>query len=326
MHEAAISVNNVSKRFGRTQAVKDLTLAVPQGSLMGFLGPNGAGKSTTIRMIMSIIYPDTGQINVLGDSAMAAKFRIGYLPEERGLYRKMKVIEFLSYIAKLKGAPTRGLADRINQWLERIELPGVARKRCETLSKGMQQKIQFLAAVMHEPELLILDEPFSGLDPVNMVLLRDLITDFHQQGRTILFSTHVLHQAEQICDRIILINPGSTLLHGTLDEINTQFDPRTIEARPIDIRADLKSTAGVREVHPSQNGSFEIHLHDGADPHQVLQQLVAQHPMHAIGLRRPSLEEIFVELVRDDQGQEAAAQARAGFSQTDRGAILEHKQ
>lgn len=324
MQNAAISINGVSKRFGQTNAVSDLTFDVPQGSLMGFLGPNGAGKSTTIRMIMSIIYPDAGQIEVLNESALSAKLRIGYLPEERGLYRKMKVVEFLTYIAKLKGMKARDLPSLIDHWLKRVELPDVANQRCETLSKGMQQKIQFLAAVMHEPDLLILDEPFSGLDPVSMVLLRDLITDFHEQGRTILFSTHVLHQAEQICDRIILINHGATLLEGTLDQINARFDPRTIEARPKNIHADLASIQDVRETNLSQNGSVEVHLNSQADPYDVLQRIVAEHPMHSIGLRRPSLEEIFVDQVRNDQGQEAAAHARAGFAQNEVGSIMEH--
>ena len=325
MTEAAISINGVSKRFGHTQAVKDLALSVPRGSLMGFLGPNGAGKSTTIRMIMSIIYPDAGSIEVLGGSALSAKLRIGYLPEERGVYRKMKVREFLTYIAKLKGARTHGLANHIDHWLKRVELPNVGRQRCETLSKGMQQKIQFLAAVIHEPDLLILDEPFSGLDPVNMVLLRDLIKEFHEQGHTILFSTHVLHQAEQIFDRIILINHGSTLLDGTLDEINARFDPRTIEARPKELNVDLTPIEGVQETHLMESGALEISLYPDADPHVVMQRMVSQHPMHSIGLRRPTLEEIFVQLVRDDEGQEAAAAARAGFSQAQDGLTVEHR-
>ncbi len=208
MTDASIELRGVSKSFGATRAVRDLDLVVPSGSLCGFLGPNGAGKTTTIRMIMSIIYPDSGSVEVLGGSALKSKDRIGYLPEERGVYRKMRVGEFLQYIATLKGVDRAGLATHIKTWLERVALPDVYRKRCEELSKGMQQKVQFLAAIMHDPELLIFDEPFSGLDPVNTELLNRLIREQHEQGKTVIFSTHILHQADLICDRIFLINHG----------------------------------------------------------------------------------------------------------------------
>ncbi|MCZ6543106.1 MAG: ATP-binding cassette domain-containing protein, partial [Planctomycetota bacterium] len=195
MADSSITLRGVNKSFGSTHAVRQLDLDVPRGSLCGFLGPNGAGKTTTIRMIMSIIYPDSGSIEVLGGNALKSKDRIGYLPEERGLYRKMRVGEFLQYLTKLKGVRRRDLSTYIQRWLERIDLPDVYRKKCEELSKGMQQKLQFLATILHEPDLLILDEPFSGLDPVNMRLVRDLIREQHEAGRTIIFSTHVMHQA-----------------------------------------------------------------------------------------------------------------------------------
>ncbi|MBL8745505.1 MAG: ATP-binding cassette domain-containing protein, partial [Phycisphaerae bacterium] len=199
----AIIIEGVTKRFRDKTAVDRLDLAVPAGSLCGFLGPNGAGKTTTIRMIMSIFFPDEGNIRVLGKaSAVESKDRIGYLPEERGVYRKARVAEFLTYIARLKGVSGAGLQRKIDDWLERVALPGVQKKRCEELSKGMQQKVQFLAAVINDPELVILDEPFSGLDPVNARLMRHLIEEMHRAGKTIIFSTHVLHSAEQLCSRI----------------------------------------------------------------------------------------------------------------------------
>ena len=217
--EPAIRIRSVSKTFGSDppkRAVRSLDLDVPRGSLCGFLGPNGAGKSTTIRMITSLIFPDSRSIEVLGGSARASKDRIGYLPEERGVYRKMRVGEFLQYMARLKGIAGSAAATRTRQWLDRLELPHVVRKRCHELSKGMQQKVQFIAAVIHDPELLILDEPFSGLDPVNAALLNALIREQHERGRTVIFSTHVLHQAEQICDRIFLINHGLLMLEHRL--------------------------------------------------------------------------------------------------------------
>ncbi len=311
MAETSISIRGVSKSFGTTHAVRDLDVTVPKGSLCGFLGPNGAGKTTTIRMIMSIIYPDSGSIEVLGGNALRSKDRIGYLPEERGLYRKMRVGEFLTYMARLKGVRRRDLASYIQEWLTRLELPDVYRKKCEELSKGMQQKVQFLTAILHDPELLILDEPFSGLDPVNTELLNRLIRDLHDKGRTIIFSTHVLHQAEQICDRIFLINHGVKLLDATLEEIRERFDPRTILAEPLDGRPDLNHVEGVREVRPvADSSALELEVEDGADPQRIMQAVLSAHPMRSINLRRLSLSEVFVRLVTQDEGAAAAARAR----------------
>lgn len=313
--DAAIAISNVSKSFGATHAVKSLDLIVPSGSLCGFLGPNGAGKSTTIRMIMSIIYPDIGEVRVLGGSALQAKDRIGYLPEERGIYRKMRVGEFLHYIGRLKGLSGADLTRRVHDWLERIGLPHVIRKRCHELSKGMQQKVQFLASLIHDPELLILDEPFSGLDPVNAALMVEIIGDLHKQGRTIIFSTHVLHQAEQLCERIFLINHGVKLLDATLDEIRAKFDPRTILARPMHNGVDLSQFDGVRDCVPAAGErGVEIHLYDEADPVRVMQQLVTACPMRSIELRQLSLDEVFVQLVMKDQGAAAATKAREELS------------
>jgi ABC-2 type transport system ATP-binding protein len=309
----AITISGVHKRFGATHAVRDLNLVVPQGSLCGFLGPNGAGKSTTIRMIMSIIYPDAGAVNVLGGSALESKDRIGYLPEERGVYRKMRVGEFVEYIAKLKGAPTKGLSGRVRDWLHRIGLPNVERRKCQELSKGMQQKVQFLAAIIHEPELLILDEPFSGLDPVNAVLMRDLIQEQHAAGRTIIYSTHALHQAEQICDRIFLINHGAKILDATVQEIRSRFDPRTIRLEPFGstkpVEAFAATIPGVTSVRMHDDG-LELLLSDDADPPSIMRTLVNQHTFRAIEIRQVSLEEVFIRLVRSEEGEDAARRAQ----------------
>jgi ABC-2 type transport system ATP-binding protein len=326
--EHAIVIRNVSKTFGTTRAVRNLDLDVPAGSLCGFLGPNGAGKSTTIRMVMSIIHPDAGTIRVLGGTALESKDRIGYLPEERGLYRKMRVGEFLEYLGRLKGLSGREARRRSSQWLERVALGRVVRKRCHELSKGMQQKVQFIAAVLHEPELLILDEPFSGLDPVNAALLNTLIREMNEQGRTIIFSTHILHQAEQLCDRIFLINHGVKLLDATLDEVRAEFDPRTILARlesrrvPAAKEAEAIFTAIEGVVNASRvddgvaPGGWELHLTEDADPHAVMREVAAAAPLRSIELRQLSLDEVFVRLVMQDEGREAAERARQELAAT----------
>jgi ABC-2 type transport system ATP-binding protein len=297
----AIELTGITKRFREKVAVDHLDLVVPQGSVCGFLGPNGAGKTTTIRMIMAILFPNEGQISVLGKrSAVESKDRIGYLPEERGVYRKMKVGEFLTFMAKLKGADGAGLKTRIERELEKIGLPDVWKKRNEELSKGMQQKVQFLATILHEPELIILDEPFSGLDPVNARLLRDLIDELNKQGRTIIFSTHVLHSAEQVCDRVFMINQGRKVLDGTVDEIRAQFDPRTIVFEPFEGAVDLhaiEAIPGIDGHRQTVGTTVEAHLSPDADHKTVMAGIAQTAPMRRIELRRATLEDVFVELV-----------------------------
>lgn len=317
MSQPAIQIESVSKSFGRTHAVRDLHLEVPAGSLCGFLGPNGAGKSTTIRMIMSIIHPDRGSVRVLGGNALRNKDRIGYLPEERGLYRKMRVGEFLVYIARLKGFDPPDLKRRVHDWLERVELGSAERKRCQELSKGMQQKVQFLAAIIHDPELVILDEPFSGLDPVNAVLLNRLIRELNERGKTIIFSTHVLHQAEQICDRIFLINHGQKLLDATLEEIRAAFDPRTIVAETLDGPLRTDGVPGVISVDPVPErigAAWEVSLDENADAQEVMRAIAEANTLRLVELRRPTLEDIFVQLVLEAKGAAAAAEAREELS------------
>lgn len=298
---AAVELIGVRKNFGSTAAVRGVDLAIPTGCLCGVLGPNGAGKSTTIRMIMSIIYPDGGSIRVLGSDAVAIKDRIGYLPEERGLYKKMRVLEYLRYIASLKGlSGTEGLA-RARAWLERIELPGVERKRCEELSKGMQQKVQFIAAVIHDPELIILDEPFSGLDPVNARVLARIVGELHAGGRTILFSTHQMHHAESLCDRVVLINRGEKLLDDSLASIRASHRPTTVVARTdgsFEAAASLAARVpGVAAVDRAEDGSVLAHAADGIDAVDLLAPLAATRRFTGVALKRPTLDDIFVEIV-----------------------------
>ncbi len=310
----AIELQGVTKTFGPKVAVNSISLSVPQGTLYGFIGPNGAGKSTTIRMIMSILFPDSGSIRVLGkDSAMESKDRIGYLPEERGLYRKMKVHAFLEYMAKLKGVDASArpggssLADKVKDWLARVGLGDVAKKKCQELSKGMQQKVQFIASILHEPDLIILDEPFSGLDPINARVMRDLIHDLHQEGRTIIFSTHVMSHAEEICDHIIMINRGNKVLDASMQRIRTDHDPRAVYFEPAtDARLDTSALArlpGIASIQPVQNANdaapvgFDVTLASGVQAPEVISRLAVTVPLRRIEQRRASLEDIFIEEV-----------------------------
>ncbi len=308
---SAVRVLGATKSFGGVEAVKGLDWEVPAGALCGFLGPNGAGKSTTIRMLMSILAPDEGAVEVLGQQARAVRHRIGYLPEERGLYRRMPVGEFLMYLGRLRGLSRATLAQRIPMWLERVALSEVVKRPCHTLSKGMQQKIQFIAAVLHEPELLILDEPFSGLDPLNVVLLNGLIRELHQSGTTILFSTHTLTQAESLCDRFLLIHRGCKLLDASLAEIRERFDPRTIEVEPLGATPDWAALPQVVKVEAGRvAGQYALSIAPGVAPQEVMASLLAAAPLRSLALGRATLEDVFVASVLADQGAEEAARAR----------------
>jgi ABC-2 type transport system ATP-binding protein len=310
----AIRLEGVRKTFGSKVAVRSLDLAIPEGSLYGFLGPNGAGKSTTIRMIMSILFPDAGRIEVLGRrSAVESKDRIGYLPEERGVYRKMKVGAFLEYMARLKGADRHNLRARIGEWLERVQLPDVQKRRCEELSKGMQQKVQFLAAIIHEPDLLILDEPFSGLDPVNMRLMRDLIQEQRQrQGVTVIFSTHVMAQAEAICDHVVMINQGEKVLDDPVADLRARYDPSVILFEPLAPGADLAplgAVPGIAQVTVNGAGA-RLDLAPGADPASIMPALAAAVAPARLELHRPTLEDIFVQKVTEGHAEVSPAEVR----------------
>ncbi|MCD4747969.1 MAG: ATP-binding cassette domain-containing protein [Thermoanaerobaculales bacterium] len=314
----AIRLNGVTKTFGTKVAVNNLDLSIPMGALWGFIGPNGAGKTTTIRMIMSILFPDKGEIQVLGKaSALEAKDRIGYLPEERGVYKKMKVGAFLKYMESLKRGSGKGSRRHVRQWLERVGLEDVEHKKCEELSKGMQQKVQFICAVIHEPELLILDEPFSGLDPINMLLLRELVLEQSRRGATIIFSTHVMSQAEQLCDHVVMIHDGDKVLDESLDGIRRRFDPRTILFEPLDNEADVSSLdelPWVEKVSRSER-EFAISLVPDTDPGEAIRQVAAAVPTSRIELHRPTLEDVFVRIVTQsgDPSANELSQLRAGL-------------
>ncbi len=292
----ALTLDGVTKRFGNVTAVDGVSLAIPQGTIHGFLGQNGAGKTTTIRMIMSILYPDEGRIRVLGqDNAEAVKDRLGYLPEEKGLYKKMKTAEILTYFGRLKGMSAGAAKKRARELLTRFDLGDWIHQKCEALSKGMGQKVQVLGTLIHDPELVILDEPFSGLDPVNVDVMRDVILEMKRDGRTVIFSTHIMEQAEKICDSIFLIHEGKKLLDGPLAEIKASGD----HGVHVDYDGDgrvLRDLAGAERINDSGKHA-EIFLADGTDPQEILAQLVGKLTIRRFDLREPSLHEIFVRAV-----------------------------
>jgi len=238
---SAISLSGVVKRFGKFTAIDHLDLEVPRGLTFGLLGPNGAGKTTTIRMIMNITKPDEGTIRVLGEEMNErVQERIGYLPEERGLYRKMKVVDQLLFFAAIKGVDKDTAMKRLSPWIDSMDLRPWLGKKTEELSKGMQQKVQFLGTIVHDPEILILDEPFSGLDPMNVVLLKDFLGEFKRQGKTIVFSTHVLEQAERLCDRICLLYRSQKLLDGTVKDIKHLYRDKVPLPPPVEPEPELE--------------------------------------------------------------------------------------
>ncbi|MFH0946400.1 MAG: ATP-binding cassette domain-containing protein [Planctomycetota bacterium] len=292
----ALSLEGVTKRFGSMTAVDSISMAIPPGHIYGFLGPNGAGKTTTIRMIMSIIYPDEGQISILGQSnAEAVKDRLGYLPEEKGLYKKMKAGEILTYFGRLKGMDGTLAKERARELLTKYGLGDWIDKKCEALSKGMGQKVQILGTLIHDPELVILDEPFSGLDPVNIDLMRDVIIDMKKDGRTVIFSTHIMAQAEQICDSILLVSKGKKIIDGTLAEVKAGGGTGIV----LDYDGDgvvLRNLEGVRRVNDSGKQA-ELLLEEGADPQRILAQLVGKLTIRRFDTREASLHEIFVKAV-----------------------------
>ncbi|RME73499.1 MAG: ATP-binding cassette domain-containing protein [Planctomycetota bacterium] len=300
-------LERVTKRFGEVVAVRDLSLRVPRGVIYGFLGPNGAGKTTTIRMITGIYLPDAGRLEVLGQpTGEAVKERIGYLPEERGLYKRMRAAEIIAYFGRLKGLGRVEADRRARALLERYGLGAWADRPCQALSKGMGQKVQILATIVHEPELVIFDEPFSGLDPINVELMRGLILDCKAEGRTVIFSTHVLEQAEQICDFIFLIDKGQKLLDGPLAEVRG----RNGESVWLEYDGDgavLRELEGVERLNDAGKVA-EIVLRKGYDPQKLLAQLVGRVRIRRFDLRAPSLHEVFVRAVRRHE-QEAQTHA-----------------
>jgi ABC-2 type transport system ATP-binding protein len=306
-HGDAIAISGVTKYFGDYAAVDDLTLTVPRGSVYGFIGPNGSGKTTTLRMVMNILFPDAGDIVVLGErTTSAARDRVSYLPEERGLYKKMTVREVLRYYGRLKSVPRARLDGAIDAWLERMQLADRAGLRIDSLSKGQAQKVQFISSVVSEPELLILDEPFSGLDPVNAEALKDAVLQLRDRGTTIVFSTHDMATAERLCDRIFMIFRGKKVLDGTLAEIQAQYGADTIRLRTDGGRAALEGMPGVDKV-VDQGNLQEVRV--SGDPQAFLRALVARTKVHQFEIARPSLHDIFVRIAQP--AAVAAAEVRS---------------
>ncbi len=306
MPEKAVSLDSVTKRYGAFTAVDNLSFDVAKGEIYGFLGPNGAGKTTTLRMMLDIIQPSAGAVTVLGSSsAIAVRRRIGYLPEERGLYRKMKAVDSIAYFSQLRGLPRAAAKARAYQLLEQFGLEKFAKSKNEALSKGMAQKVQLLATIAHEPELLILDEPFSGLDPINQQTLEDLIREQRRNGRTIIFSTHVMQHAERLCDRFLIIADGKKRFEGTLAQARENF-ARRIHVRTKTHAAALEKMPGVValrvENNPSTGGesSFEIELANEADPQAFLKEAVnAGVELSRFEQAGANLHDIFVALAGD---------------------------
>jgi ABC-2 type transport system ATP-binding protein len=311
---SAILLKGVNKSFGSLMAVQNLDLSIPRGTVCGFIGPNGAGKTTSIRIIMSIIFPDSGEVSVLGhSSALKAKDRIGYLPEERGVYRKMRVGAFLAYMARLKGVTDTGVKKRVQDLLARVGLENTEKKRCEELSKGMLQKVQLIAAIIHQPDLLILDEPFSGLDPLSARLLREIILDEHRRGATILFSTHVMPHAEDVCQNIVMVDRGRKVLDESLANIRRQFDPRAILFEPFNSSADLSPIKVLPEVQrvDQTDNCYEILLREGTNTGAAVQRIAMAVAPARIELARPRLEDIFIQIVSNENAAFAAKGATA---------------
>jgi ABC-2 type transport system ATP-binding protein len=292
--DAAVRLEGVTKDFGKFRAVDALDLVVPRGSIYGLLGPNGSGKTTTIRMIMGILGPDTGRLFLFGDDPeRTRRERVGYLPEERGLYRKMKVLEHLVFLARIRGVDGRAAARKAEDWLERLGLGDRAQKKVEDLSKGMQQKVQFIGTVLHDPDLLVLDEPFSGLDPINQDVLEEIVLEFHGKGTTILFSTHLMHQAERLCQRVCLISRSRKVLDGELETLRRQESEGIVA---VDFEGPDHWIAGPEVLRvEGSGGNVRIQIRDDAEAHPILERAVAA----GARIRRfervePRLHEIFV--------------------------------
>jgi ABC-2 type transport system ATP-binding protein len=304
--DVTLRVSNVTKRFGDFTAVEDLSFDVRAGRVFGFLGPNGAGKTTTIRMIVGITAPDEGTIELFGERmSHSLQDRIGYLPEERGLYKKMRVADQLRYFAELKGISGSEADKRIDRWLDRMGLAEWKRKKTSDLSKGMQQKIQFISTVLHDPDLLILDEPFSGLDPVNVEFMIDVLSEFRSARKTVIFSTHLMETAERLCHDIILINRSRKVLSGSLREVKESYGTNLIAFRGSGADTVLAEPRLIEKV-VSHADEQELHLASGVTPDRVLKELIAAGAtVSKFEITEPSLNDIFIQNVKELPAAEA---------------------
>ena len=295
MGQTMIEVSNLVKRYDGFTAVDDLSFEVYRGEIFGLLGPNGAGKTTIIRVIMDIFNSDEGTVHVLGQPPGAAREQIGYLPEERGLYRDLKVLDVLIYLAELKGMPRAVARRKAHAWLAQVELAEWAGRKVRDLSRGMQQKLQFVASLVHDPELVILDEPFQGLDPINVELLKGLIQELREKGKTVVLSAHQMNLVEALCDRILLINRGKAVLYGPLEEIKQRHAPHAVRVRTT---ATLDGLPGVMRIE-QRDDTLTLTL-EGTTPQELLKTLVERDiPVEAFEVATVPLEEIFITVVKE---------------------------
>jgi ABC-2 type transport system ATP-binding protein len=300
---SALTIDHVSKSFDSVQAVNNLNLDIPEGAVFGLLGPNGAGKTTTIRMIMDIIIPDQGNIQIFGKpNSQEMRDQIGYLPEERGLYRKMKVRDILTFLAEMKGINGNESKKRIELWLERLDLQEWGDKKIEELSRGMQQKLQFIGTIIHEPRLIILDEPFTGLDPVNTDMIKDIILELNSKGTTIIFSTHLMEQVEKICKSICLINNGEAVLKGELKSIKKDFSKHAIRIA-FEGKADFLDDAKLISAYDQKDSYYDVQLAEGVSTQQIIQSAVKHVQVSHFEILEPSLHDIFIETVTTSEGE-----------------------
>jgi ABC-2 type transport system ATP-binding protein len=292
-----IELARVRKTYDQFVAVNDLTFSIAEGSVFGLLGPNGAGKTSTIRMMIGITAPDSGEIRVFGKPfERKSLHKVGYLPEERGLYKKMKVLDQLAFLGELHGMAAAEARKKAVAWCERLEIAEKLDKKVEELSKGMQQKIQFIAALLHDPDFIIMDEPFFGLDPVNAGLLKDVMLDLKKQGRTILFSTHRMDQVEKLCDSICLINRGTSVLQGPLKQVKAQYGKSNVQIE-YEGNSDFLQQQELVGSYNNYGNYVEVRLAPGADPQQLLHAAAQRSRISKFELVEPSLEEIFIEVV-----------------------------
>jgi ABC-2 type transport system ATP-binding protein len=303
-------VESVTKRFGDFTAVDSVSFTVPRGEIFGILGPNGAGKTTTIRMIMNITIPDSGRVLILGrPSTDGASRRVGYLPEERGLYRRMKVLEHIVFLAEIRGVERKEAKRRAGEWLERVKLTKWGNKRVEELSKGMQQKIQFIGCAIHDPDVLILDEPFSGLDPVNSRALKDLFLDFRERGKTVVLCTHVMEQAEKLCDEIVLINRARVVLEGRLSDVKKRYSGNRLMLRGEGSAETLRSLSGVHGID-AQDGVLSVELEPALPRSEFLREASRVFAIESATPHEASLDEIFIRVVGESVGDVEAASGK----------------
>jgi len=291
----AVEVSHIVKSFADKVAVDDLSFSVAQGEMFGLIGPNGAGKTTTIRMMMDIIKPDSGEVTILGEKlSEATKDRLGYLPEERGLYKKLSVLDSIVYLASLKGMDRHSATEKANELLNQTGMLANKRKKIEELSKGMGQIIQFIVTIIHDPKLVILDEPFAGLDPVNTELLKGMFADLRNQGKAVILSTHQMNQVEELCDRILMINNGQDVLYGDLSEIKARYRGNSVL---LDFKGELGEVPGVTGKR-THKGYTELMLDGNTTPQQVLAHLVSRGMViNRFEVATPSLNEIFLKEV-----------------------------